>query len=64
MRQPQISYQGYLEPVTRLINCHFGQLIHTYHVCPGMYCHGYEQLTCSYSNCLQQQLGALGDLKT
>jgi hypothetical protein len=33
MRQPQISYQGYLEPVTRLINCHFGQLIHTYHVC-------------------------------
>ena len=26
MRQPQISYQGYLEPVTRLINCHFGQL--------------------------------------
>jgi hypothetical protein len=33
MRQPQISYQGYLEPVTRLINCHFGQLIHTCHVC-------------------------------
>jgi hypothetical protein len=32
MRQPQISYQGYLEPVTRLINCHFGQLIHTCHV--------------------------------
>jgi hypothetical protein len=44
MRQPQISDQGYLEPVTRLINCHFGQLIHTCHVC--MYCHGYEQLTC------------------
>jgi hypothetical protein len=22
-----------LEPVTRLINCHFGQLIHTCHVC-------------------------------
>jgi hypothetical protein len=33
MRQPQISYQGYLEPVTRLINCHFAQLIHTCHVC-------------------------------
>jgi hypothetical protein len=33
MRQPQISYRGYLEPVTRLINCHFGQLIHTFHVC-------------------------------
>jgi hypothetical protein len=33
MRQPQISYQGYLEPVTRLINCHFGQLIHSCHVC-------------------------------
>jgi hypothetical protein len=47
MRQPQISYQGYLEPVTRLINCHFGQLIHTCNVC--MYCHGYEQLACSYS---------------
>jgi hypothetical protein len=28
----QISYQEYLEPVTRLINCHFGQLIHTCHV--------------------------------
>jgi hypothetical protein len=37
MRQPQISYQGYLEPVTRLINCHFGQLIHTCHVC--MFCY-------------------------
>jgi hypothetical protein len=33
MRQPQISYQGYLEPVTRLINCHFGQLIQSCHVC-------------------------------
>jgi hypothetical protein len=33
MRQPQISYQGYLEPVTSLINCHFGQLIQTRHVC-------------------------------
>jgi hypothetical protein len=62
MRQPQISYQAYLEPVTRLINFHFGQLIRTCHVC--MYCHGYEQLACSYSNCLQQQLGALGNLKT
>jgi hypothetical protein len=31
MRQPQISYQGYLEPVTRLINCPFGQLINTCH---------------------------------
>jgi hypothetical protein len=62
MRQPQISDQEYLEPVTRLINYHFGQLIHTCHVC--MYCHEYEQLTCSYSNCLQQQLGALGNLKT
>jgi hypothetical protein len=31
MSQPQISDQGYLEPVTRLINCHFGQLIHTCH---------------------------------
>jgi hypothetical protein len=37
MSQPQISDQGYLEPVTRLINCHFGQLIHTCHVC--MYCY-------------------------
>jgi hypothetical protein len=45
MRQPQISDQGYLEPVTRLVNCHFGQLIPTCHVC--MYCHGYEeQLFC------------------
>jgi hypothetical protein len=26
MSQPQISDQGYLEPVTRLINCHFCQL--------------------------------------
>jgi hypothetical protein len=62
MRQPQTSYQGCLEPITRLINYHFGQLIHTCHVC--MYCHGYAQLACSYSNCLQQQLGALGNLKT
>jgi hypothetical protein len=31
MRQPQISYQGYLEPVTRLTNCPFGQLINTCH---------------------------------
>jgi hypothetical protein len=62
MRQPQISYQGYLEPVIRLINCHFGQLIHTCHVC--MFCYGYEQLAYSYSNCLQQQLGSLGNLKT
>jgi hypothetical protein len=62
MRQPQISYQGYLEPFTRLISYHFGQLIHTCHVC--MYYHGYGQLACSYSNCLQQQLGALGNLKT
>jgi hypothetical protein len=30
MRQPQISYQGFLEPLTRLINCHFGQLIAMY----------------------------------
>jgi hypothetical protein len=62
MSQPQISYQGYLEPVTRLINYHFGQLIHTCHVC--MFCYGYEQLTCSYSKCFQQQLGTLGNLKT
>jgi hypothetical protein len=63
MSQPQISFQGYLEPVTRLINCHFGQLIHTcHHVC--MFCYGYEQLTCSYSKCFQQQLGTLGNLKT
>jgi hypothetical protein len=62
MRQPQISYQGYLEPVTRSINCHFGQLIHTCHVC--MFCYEHEQLACSYSNFLQQQLGALGNLKT
>jgi hypothetical protein len=54
MRQPGISYQGYLEPVTRLINCHFGQLIHTCHVC--MFCYGYEQVACSYSKCFQQQL--------
>jgi hypothetical protein len=62
MRQPQISYQGYLEPARRLIHYHFGQLIHTCHVC--MFCYGYEQLACSYSNCLQQHLGALGNLKT
>jgi hypothetical protein len=62
MSQPQISDQGYFEPVTRLINCHFGQLIHTCHVC--MYCYGYEQLNCSYSKSFQQQLGALGNLKT
>jgi hypothetical protein len=62
MRQPQISDQGYLKPVLGLSNCHFGQLIHTCHVC--MYCHGSEQLTCSYSNCPQQQLGARGNLKT
>jgi hypothetical protein len=63
MRQPHISDQGYLEPVTRLVNWdHFGQLITTCHVC--MYCHGYEQLTCSYSNCFQQQLETLGNLKT
>jgi hypothetical protein len=62
MRQPQISDQGYLEPVTRLVNCHFGQLFHTCHV--WMYCHGYEELACSYSNCFQQQLGTLGNLKT
>jgi hypothetical protein len=61
-RQPQTSYQGYLVPVTRLINCYFGQLIHTCHV--WMYCYGYGQLACSYFNCLQQQLGALGNLKT
>jgi hypothetical protein len=57
--QPQISDQGYLEPVTRLINCHLGQLIHTCHVC--MY---FEQLNCSYSKCFQQQLRTLGNLKT
>jgi hypothetical protein len=62
MRQPQISYQGYLEPVTRLIDYHFRQLIHTCHVC--MYFYGYEQLAGSYSNCLQQQLGALGNLNS
>jgi hypothetical protein len=62
MRQPQISDQGYLEPVTRLVNCRFGQLIPTCHVC--MYCHGYEQLTCSSSICFQQQLETLGSLKT
>jgi hypothetical protein len=62
MRQPQISDQGYFEPVTRLINCHFGQLVHTCHV--RMYRYGYEQLACSYSKCLQQELGALGNLKT
>jgi hypothetical protein len=62
MRQPQISYQGHLEAVTRLINCHFGQSIHTCHVC--MHRHGYEHLACSYSNCLQQQSGSLGNLKT
>jgi hypothetical protein len=34
MRQPQISYLVYLEPaVTRFIDCHFGQLVHTCHVC-------------------------------
>jgi hypothetical protein len=27
-------------------------------------CYGYEQLTCSYSKCFQQQLGTLGNLKT
>jgi hypothetical protein len=60
MRQPQISYQGYLEPVTRLINCHF---VDSYLPC--MYvCYGYEQLTCSYSKCFQQQLGTLGNLKS
>jgi hypothetical protein len=66
MSQPQISYQGYLEPLTRLINCHFGQLIHTCHVCMYvcMFCYGYEQLTCSYSKCFQQQLRTLGNLKT
>jgi hypothetical protein len=62
MGQPQISDQGYLEPVTRLVNCHFGQLIHTCHIC--MFCHRYEQLTCSDSNCFQQQLGTLGNMKT
>ncbi len=62
MRQPQMSYQGQLEPVTRLINCHFGQLVNTCHVC--MHCYGYEQLDCSYSKCLQQELRALGNLKT
>ena len=62
MRQPQISDQGYLEPVTRLINCHFGQLIPACHV--SMCCHGYEQITCSYFNCFKQQLGTLGILKT
>jgi hypothetical protein len=32
---------------------------------PCMYvCYGYEQLTCSYSKCFQQQLGTLGNLKT
>jgi hypothetical protein len=63
MTQPQISDQGYLEPVTRLVNCqYFGQLLHTCHVC--MFCHGYEQLTCAYFNCFQQQLGTLGSLKT
>jgi hypothetical protein len=41
MRQPQIYDQGYLEPVARLIGCHFGQLIHTCHVCLHN-CHGYE----------------------
>jgi hypothetical protein len=29
MRQAQISDQGYLEPVTRLVNCSLGQLIPT-----------------------------------
>jgi hypothetical protein len=52
MRQPQKSYQGYLEPVTRLINCHFCQLVYTCHVCT--FCYGYEQLASSYSNCLKQ----------
>jgi hypothetical protein len=33
MSQPQISDQGCLEPVTRLANCHFGQLASTCHVC-------------------------------
>jgi hypothetical protein len=34
-------------------------------VLPCMYvCYGYEQLTCSYSKCFQQQLGTLGNLKT
>jgi hypothetical protein len=37
MRQPQISHQEYLEPVTRLIKCHFGHLIHTCHVYVCMY---------------------------
>jgi hypothetical protein len=27
MSEHQISDQGYLEPATRLANCHFGQLI-------------------------------------
>jgi hypothetical protein len=32
---------------------------------PCMYvCYGYEQPTCSYSKCFQQQLGTLGNLKT
>jgi hypothetical protein len=62
MSQPQISYQGYWEPVTRLINFHSGQLIHTCHV--SMFCYGYEQLTCLYSRCFQQQLETLGNLKT
>jgi hypothetical protein len=61
-QQPQISDQGYLEPVTRLIKCHFGQLIHTCQVC--MFHYGYEQLNCSYLKCFQQQLRTLGNLKT
>ncbi len=62
MRQPQMSYQGQLEPVTRLINCHFGQLANlAIYVC---ICYEYEQLDCSYSKSLQLQLRALGNLKT
>ena len=62
MRQPQMSYQGQLEPVTRLINCHFGQLVNTCLIC--IHCYGYEELDCSYSKSLQLQLRALGNLKT
>jgi hypothetical protein len=60
---PNVLSRGQLEPaVTRLINCHFGQLVSTCLIC--MPCYGYEQLDCSYSKYLLQQLRDLRNLKT
>jgi hypothetical protein len=58
MRQPKISDQGYLEPVTRKTkNCHFGQLVPPYHVCTYVCIDmDMKQLAGLHSNCFQQQL--------